>query len=69
MRRPHRNLAAVVRHPDVHVEGVRPIQIHIEVGAADVGVPKRQRLVLGELESLLGVLSQAVKGGAEDGEG
>ena len=66
---PHWNFAAVVRQPDVHVEGVRPIQIHIEVGAADVGVPKRQRLVLGELESLLGVLSQAVKGGAEDGEG
>ena len=57
VRRPHRNLAAVVRQPDVHVEGVGPIQIHIKVGAVDVGVPKRQRLVLGELESLFGVLS------------
>ena len=60
---------AVVRKPDVDVERVRTIQIDIEIGAADIGIPERQSLVMGELQGLLGVLSQAVNGGAEYGEG
>nr|GMD98513.1 predicted protein [Ipomoea batatas] len=46
---------------DVHVESVGAVQIEVEIGASNVGVPQSQRLVVTELERSLGVLSDAVE--------
>lgn len=49
------------RPPHVDVERVRAVEVLVEVGGADVGVPQRQRVVGGQPEGPLGVLSEAVE--------
>lgn len=47
--------------PHIHVKRVRSVQIQIDVGAGDVGVPKGQSLIRLNLERALRVLPNAVK--------
>lgn len=49
------------RRPDVDVERVRAVEVLVEVGGGDVGVPQRQRVVGSQPEGPLGVLAEAVE--------